>query len=330
MEYSHAICVEVASFGSTEPDAEAASRQRCIELDITQPGPNTFRKLAVVQSKKDLGVAIKAVSVKAAQLLDCRLSFDPVADRIVIINRDFKPVVATLLAAEGGSPAQPGRPIELKPYLPEILEPGSWAVLAASSGQHILDLSILPRRNITIVTTPDEFIESALLQGTKREYEPSQLTSPAKKGKLKEGDLADNATIVFQPAPAIPQPSLAPVQRGLATGVEGAIALGLHHPLEDLRAGDIAKILGPDGEDYTLTYDRTISLRLNSHVFTAQHSGLPENLIVIKVIRSPSGPIAPGTSGEVADKLQRMAEVWLREVRIHSQLSEHVSIYLLR
>ncbi len=79
----------------------------------------------------------------------------------------------------------------------------SWAVLATSSGQHILDLSILPRRNITIVRTPDEHIESALLQGTKREYEPSQLTGPTKKGKLKEGDLADNASIVFQPALAI-------------------------------------------------------------------------------------------------------------------------------
>lgn len=335
MEYSHAISVEVAPFGSTESDAEAASRQRCIELD-TRPGPNAFRKLAVVQSKKDLGVSIKAVSAEAAELLHCKLSFDPVADRIVIKNRNFKPVVAKLLAAAGGGdvPAQGGRPTELQPYLAEILEPGSWAILA-DSGQHILGLTILPRRNIAIVRTPDEAIGSAP-QGTKREYEPSQPAGPDKKGKLKEGDPMGEASIVFQPAPepsatpAIQDPGFSLVQHGLAAGVEGIVALGLRHPLEDLRAGDMAKILGPGGEDYTLTHDRTVSLRSNSHVFTARHSNLPEKLMVVKVIRSPSGPVPPGASREVAGKLQQMAEMWLKEVRVHSQLSRHVSTHIPR
>ena len=70
-----------------------------------------------------------------------------------------------------------------------------------------------------------------------------------------------------------------------------------------------------------------ISLRSNSHVFTAQHSGLPEKLKVVKVIRSPSGPIAPGESRDVAERVQRMGELWLKEVKIHSQLSQHVSTW---
>jgi hypothetical protein len=336
MEYSHAISVEVAPFGSTESDAEAASHQRCVELDA-QPGPNAFRKLAVVQSKKDLGVSIKAVSAEAAGLLHCKLSFDPVADRIVITNRDFKSVVAKQITAGGGdgggASPQAGQPTELKPYLAEILEPGSWSVIA-KSGQHILDLSILPRRNITITRTPDEPIESAP-QGTKREYEPSQAAGPDKRGKLGEEDSTGEASIVFQPAPGLSvasatlQPGLSLAQRRPAGGAEEVVALGLRHPLEDLRAGDMAKILGPGGEDYTLTYDRTISLRSNSHVFKAQHSDLPEKLMVVKVIRSPSGPVPPGASREVAGKLQQTAEMWLREVRIHSRLSQHVSIRIV-
>jgi hypothetical protein len=333
MEYSHAISVEVAPFGSTESDAEAASHQRCVELDA-QPGPNAFRKLAVVQSKKDLGVSIKAVSTEAAALLHCKLSFDPVADRIVITNRDFKSVVAKRIIAGGGdgggAPPQAEQPTELKPYLAEILDAGSWAVVA-KSGQHILDLSILPRRNITITRTPDEPIESAP-QGTKREYEPSQVAGPEKKGKLDEKDSTGEASIIFQPAlgasaaPVTSQPELSLVRRGPGGGPEESVTLGLRHPLEDLRAGDMAKILGPGGEDYTLTYARTISLRSNSHVFKAQHSDLSEKLIVVKVIRSPSGPVPPGASREVAGELQQMAEMWLREVRIHSRLSQHVSI----
>ena len=50
--------------------------------------------------------------------------------------------------------------------------------------------------------------------------------------------------------------------------------------------------------------------------------------MVVKVVRSPSGPIAPGESHAVVEKLRRMAEVWLREVKIHSQLSQHVSLAL--
>lgn len=329
MEYSHAISVEVAPFGSTESDAEAASRQRCVQLDA-QPGPNAFRKLAVVQSKKDLGVSIKAVSAEAGGLLHCKLSFDPVADRIVITNRDFKSVIAKRITEAGGggggAPPQAEQSTELKPYLVEILDPGSWAVVA-KSGQHILDLSILPRRNITITRTPDEPIESAP-QGTKREYEPSQVAGPDKKGKLDEEDSMGEASIVFQPAPG---PSVAPatLQPGPAGAAEEAVTLGLRHPLEDLRAGDTAKVLGPDGEDYTLTYDRTISLRSNSHVFKARHSDLSENLIVVKVIRSPSGPVPPGASREVAGELQQTAEMWLREVQIHSRLSQHVSIRIV-
>ena len=330
IEYSHAISIDVTPAGSTDSDAEAASRQPYVELNAAQSSPNAFRKLAVVQSKKDLGVTIKATTAaKKGLLLHCRLSFDPVADRIAISNRDGKSVVAKPL--NGGSPAQSRQPIELKTYFIEILESGSWAILTASK-QQILDLFILPRRNIAIVRTPNEPIGSAL-PGTKRRHEPSQpTTGEAKKVKSEEEGSVAQASIVFQPAPkaaeaqADPRLHLAPSQQenSLVTGGEGNAVLGLRHPFEDLRRGDRAKIIGPDGEDYTLSYDKMISLRSNSHVFTVQHSDLPEKLMVVKVIRSPSGPIAPGESRDVAERVQRMGELWLKEVKIHSH-SQHVS-----
>jgi len=328
IEYSHAISIDVTPAGSTDSDADAASRQRYIELNAAQSSPNAFRKLAVVQSQKDLGVTIKAsTTARKGPILHCRLSFDPVADRITISNRDGKSVLAIPL--DRGSPAQSRQPIELKTYFAEILESGSWAILTGSK-QHILNLSILPRRNITVVRTPDEPIGSAL-PGTKRQHELSQPTAgEAKKEKSGDKDSVAQATIVFQPAPEAIEAKAEPPrqqEKSLTTGGQGNAVLGLSHPFEDLRLGDRAKIIGPDGEDYTLSYGKMISLRANSHVFTAQHSGLTEKLKVVKVIRSPSGPIAPRESRDVAERVQRMGELWLKEVKIHSQLSQHVSIW---
>lgn len=108
-----------------------------------------------------------------------------------------------------------------------------------------------------------------------------------------------------------------------AGGEDRGLILGHRHPFEDLHTGDTAKILGPKGEDYMLSsYDTMISLQSNSHVFSAQHSQIPEPLVVVKVVHLLSGPIIPGESRTVVEKLRRVAEVWLREVTIYSQLSQ--------
>ncbi|KAK4145313.1 uncharacterized protein C8A04DRAFT_26820 [Dichotomopilus funicola] len=171
------------------------------------------------------------------------------------------------------------------------------------------------------------------LQGTKRPHESSQLTGESKRGRLGD-ERVDQASIVFQPAPEalVAQAAATPEPRHQhAVGDEArALVAGFRHPFEELHTGDTAKILGPDGEDYTLSYDKRISLRSNSHVFSAHHSQVPEQLVVVKVVRSPSGPIALGESYTVGDKLRRTAEVWLREVKIHSQLSQHKKASVVR
>jgi hypothetical protein len=121
IEYSHAISIDVTPAGSTDSDADAASRQPYVELNAAQSSLNAFRKLAVVQSQKDLGVTIKATTTaKKGPILHCRLSFDPVADRIAISNRDGKSVLAIPL--DRGGPAQSKQSVELKTYFVEILE----------------------------------------------------------------------------------------------------------------------------------------------------------------------------------------------------------------
>lgn len=238
----------------------------------------------MVQYKKDLGVTIKvSTAAKAGLALHCRLSFDPAADRIVISNRYIKSVVAKPL--DRVSPAQPRTPIELKPYFVETLESGSWAI-CTSSGHQLLGLSILPRRNITLSRTPDQAIGLAV-SGIKRPYEASQpTTGEVRKVQPREDENPNQANIVFQPAPEAVDAAQAEPHLPPAPGQWEAV-LGLRHPFEDLRAGDMARIIGPDGEGYTLSYDKTVSLRSNSHVFTAKSSDIPDKLMVVKVVRSP-------------------------------------------
>ncbi|KAL2163548.1 hypothetical protein VTH06DRAFT_5606 [Thermothelomyces fergusii] len=354
VEYSHSLSVKIAPVKHTDSEAEAASRQVCFSLGpITQSGPNSLRRLAVTQSKRDLGICIEAVAA-AVKLLNCRLSFDPAADRVVLMNRNFESMTAKMsvnVEGGGGGGPQSIRSIKFEPYLSELLDTGSWAIFSAS-GQHVLNLFLLPRRNISIARSPDDpgALAPAPLQGPKRKYEQSQPTGASKKGRLENDDdgdgdgdgdsdsddLGDKASIVFQPAPYAPEPEPVPpshrqvaFSRSFVAQAEESAVERTRHPFEDLRAGDVAKIVGPDGEDYTLTYDKTISVSSNSHVFKAQHSGLPEKLAVVKVVRSPSGPVAPGSSRKVADEVDRTAEVWLREVRIHLQLSQHASVVRL-
>lgn len=140
----------------------------------------------MIQSKRDLGIAIQAVAptATATPLLSCRLCFDPVADRIAITNRDAESVTANLMSECADGPPEVKSSIKLKLYMSEVLESGSWTILTAA-GQQVMGLSILPRRNILIVRSPEAPIEPAA-RGAKRER-GSQPSNPAQEGEVKRG-----------------------------------------------------------------------------------------------------------------------------------------------
>ncbi|KAI1340610.1 kinase-like domain-containing protein [Xylariaceae sp. FL0016] len=71
------------------------------------------------------------------------------------------------------------------------------------------------------------------------------------------------------------------------------------------------------GVDYTLTRGKDIAANGASSVYTASHSMFPGKTIVVKVIKT-----AKNSSDAVdPEKVISAAELWLREVKIHSQLS---------
>ncbi|KAH8836617.1 hypothetical protein MCOR01_011575 [Pyricularia oryzae] len=369
---SQPMTVQLHPLGDIKAGAEATSRYRRAVLDVAAnasgtalPGALAYQKLFVTQSKENIGFTIQATAYvpptqarqrippkDVAQLLHCTFVFDPAADRIVLRNLDNKSVTFKTLAREK-MPAELGlegkdlsiprsvQSVEIEPDDFKLLEAGPWAIYAAS-GQEVLEFSILARSGISII--PNPIVPSnakTTLQGTKRQLASSQAgdPGPSKKGKFREPDKEDKATIVFQPVPvqAVRQFDYPSALAKTPASVPAANAAGRGllpfrgHPMQYLHAGDKARIIGPSGEDYTVTYDKQLAMRENCHVFTAQHFSFPEDngAAVVKVIRLPSGPVKQGESGKEAQKIYNLGKVWVQEVRNHLRLSEHLSIVRL-
>lgn len=364
---SQPVTVQLHPLGDIKAGAEATSRYRRAVLDVAAnasgtalPGALAYQKLFVTQSKENIGFTIQATAYvpptqarqrippkDVAQLLHCTLVFDPAADRIVLRNLDDKSVTLKTLAREkmpaelglegkGLSTPRSVQSVEIEPDDFELLEAGPWAIHAAS-GQEVLEFSILARSGISIIPNPTVPSNAkTTLQGTKRQLASSQAgdPGPSKKGKLREPDKEDKATIVFQPVPVqavrqLDHPSAsarAPASVPAASAAGRGLLPFRGHPMQYLHAGDKARIIGPSGEDYTVTYDKQLAMRENCHVFTAQHSSSPEDngAAVVKVIRLPSGPVKQGESDKEAQKIYSLGKVWVQEVRNHLRLSEHV------
>lgn len=285
-------------------------------------------KLAIAQSSKYVGFTIQSADSagmrSGGQCLDLhfRLFFDPGKDRMVILNMATKHMIAKDIGEMASS-----KEIRFETQSLTMLDAGSWAIFGPS-GRHALDLSILPRRHTSISRGAYEEPTSRAAS-SKRPLETSQPLDPAKRGKHDggkdvEGDDAGSTTVVFQAVPLSPSA----VIQAPATGQADTATLVplVTHPLEQLGVGDRACIIGPGGDEYVLTRGTNIMTNTNTKVFRAQHSQVPGGLAVVKVIRTPSHDVQPGASDPSAMQVRRAAEMWLREYKIHSKLSQHVSI----
>ncbi|KAH6705535.1 kinase-like domain-containing protein [Verticillium dahliae] len=164
---------------------------------------------------------------------------------------------------------------------------------------------------------------------SKRPLEISQPLDLAKRGKYDDDKQAEegivrSTVIVFQSVPLAPLTDVS----ASTTGQGHDVPL-VAHPLEQLRMGDKADIIGLGGEEYVLTREANIMTTRNTQVFQAQHSQLPGDMAVVKVIRTPSHDIQLGASDPSAMKISRAAEMWLKEYKNHSKLSQHTTVVRL-
>ncbi|KAL7916950.1 hypothetical protein ACQKWADRAFT_317710 [Trichoderma austrokoningii] len=155
------------------------------------------------------------------------------------------------------------------------------------SNEHILDITIFPRRYISFVTEPPG------RQGTrKRPFGPisSQHGFAAnKRAKLTDTSEESSASTIFQTAPTHPlvEESDAPGTPSDVSDSDVSAVPDLCHPLEELRLGSTLKVSSDTREeDYRLTRIANLSVQRNSLVYKAYYSKIPTRLAVAKVWRS--------------------------------------------
>ncbi|WQF77023.1 Putative serine/threonine-protein kinase, active [Colletotrichum destructivum] len=318
----------------TPQGSSNTSSQQPVILDAAAgPDGPAVSKLAVEQSGRDMGFHILVDSVCRQSMnprmitlgdaLNLNLYCDPGGDRIVIINMHADSIILERFAGQQDNVSAITRSvIELKPSTPTFLDPGLWSVFATAEELHILKLSILPRQYVSVTAVE---AHTRRRQSSKRVLEASQPMKPVKKGKLEESSLKPGGTIAFQAAPASDDVGVVAV-RG-AVEKPCWIASSVRHPLEQLEPGAKANITD-HRENYTLTYCETIMLMKNSLVFKAEHSRVP-GVAVVKVLRTPSYPVSSGMPDESAPKIVHSSEMWLKEVKNHSKLSQHTAIVSL-
>ncbi|KAL2755614.1 hypothetical protein ACRALDRAFT_1076843 [Sodiomyces alcalophilus JCM 7366] len=324
---SKPMAVRVAPRGSTH----AVSRQPIILDAAAGPDGPAVSRLTVAQSGHDMAFHILADPVPGRSInprklilgeaLNVDLYCDPSGDRMIIINLNTDIIKLKRSAAGQGEDSAVARPaIELKINTPIFLDPGSWVISTTEEERHMLQVSILPRGYVSSMAVEAHTWNR---QSSKRAFEASQPIAPVKKGKLKDASPEPGATVVFQAVP-VSQDESAVATREVA---EKSAVPGIHHPLERLEPGATAKIISRHG-GYSLTHCETIMLMKNSLVFKAMHSNIP-GVAVVKVLRTPSYPVESGMPDESATKIVRTSEMWLKEFRNHSKLSQHEAVVRL-
>ncbi|KAF0315939.1 map kinase kinase skh1 pek1 [Colletotrichum asianum] len=322
----------------TPRSSSSAVLRRSVRLDATadsEPGGPAVSTLAITQSEHEMGFRILADSASerpdnprmmtVGEALDLGVYCDPSGDRMVFVNQQRDSITLRRLADDDENSAVERMMIEILPSTPCFLYPGAWGIFTQGEDLQIIRLSIYPRECFTIT---DNATETRGRRNLKRTLEASQPEVPVKKVTVvgrEPRPQASAAAVLFESVPIPDDTGSAAMLR--ATLESQHVTASVGHPLEHLRPGARAKITSSQG-DYAITYGENIMFARNSLVFKAENTRIP-GPTVVKVLRTPSHPVTPGVPDESASKIARTSEMWLKEFKNHSKLSEHVAIIRL-
>ncbi|KKO99459.1 hypothetical protein THAR02_08438 [Trichoderma harzianum] len=254
--------------------------------------------------------------------------FDPNSDSVMLLNKtshDGEQFIA--IKRQLASPEE--APTRIESCEGAMLGPASYSI--SWSGKPILDMTVIPRRYISL----DPQNRKPKMNSRKRALEEeeedededeeedelsSQSTSPpAKRSKTKETSDESNAGAAVQ----VKQPTNdAVAASGFSSTTSDDLEFNfdliadLCHPLEELKLhGSMRVATRAEDNDYTLVREGDVAVQPNWLAFPARHSGFPKKAVVVKTLRSHSGT-----------DLNTVSTDWLNEVKNHSQVSKHRSI----
>ncbi|KAK4224000.1 kinase-like domain-containing protein [Podospora fimiseda] len=302
-----------------------------LHAEVAEGEEGEHNVLAVTQTDRDIKFSVRIPGQRQIDELWCELYYDPASDHAILVNRSEVPFKLYRISRQ--PPESPGEHFELNPNFTRALAPGTWRIKVDDT--EVLDFRILEKRPARLrgpSFSSSESSQNELVTVTgKRSFvaDEDDPLSPQKRRRPSDPeDKSGDGVIMILPAKT--NPLVFPLPPADA-GKELATSNG--HPLLDMQAEEtveLPKIKLPTGaelDEYSISKKEQIAQSGLSTVFTADHSKVPEGVIVVKVLKTRS-PAVPNNEAAMAKNVIRQADIWLRELQYQENL-DHKSIVRL-
>jgi len=322
---------------SVSPGSQDNCEWLALHAEVAEKDEPQHKVLAVTQTSRDIKFSVRVPTDRSGEgastprpPLWCELYYDPASDNQILVNRSDIPLNLSRVSQQPTSPG-PGLEYVVNPGSPRALSPGTWRINV--NDVDVLDFRILEKRQVAYRVPSTSSSEGSTLSDMVNSSGKRSFVGDEEEGrdrKLRITDAAggkDDGVIMFLRPKT--DPLVFPLPTASASNSNRKeVAPFAGHPLLEMQKDETVEI--PDGcemESYTITKGEPIASTSLSSVFKANHSSVPEETIVVKVLKT-----RPPASSNVVTKPQeaernviRQADIWLREFQQHSKL-EHGQI----
>ncbi|KAK0732520.1 kinase-like domain-containing protein [Apiosordaria backusii] len=318
---------------SVSPGSHENCEWLALHAEVGDGDDTEHSVLAVTQTHRDIKFSVRIPGQRRNDELWCELYYDPHSNDQILLNRSEVPF--KLYRVSQQVPGSPREHFELKPNFTRALAPGTWRIKI--DDVDILDFRVLEKRAARARLLSSSSSSDVSTMGGqlvhvtgKRSFvadDDDEPSTPEKRMRPSEPeDKNEDGVIMFLPATT--NPLVFPLP---GTGKEISTSNG--HPLIDMESDSVVDIPGvrlPGGaeiDEYTIAKRDQIAASSLSTVFTADHSDVPDGVIVVKVLKTRTSAL-PNNEAAVAKNVIRQADIWLRELQYQENL-EHKSIVRL-
>lgn len=319
---------------SVSPGSQDNCEWLALHAEVAEKDQPQHKVLAVTQTSRDIKFSVRVPTDQSGEgastprpPLWCELYYDPASDNQILVNRSDLPLNLSRVSQQPASPSA-GLECVVNPGAPKALSPGTWRI--SVNDVDVLDFRILEKRHVPYRVPSTSSSEASTLSDMvnssgKRSFVAEDDEGRDRKLRITDGTGGkDDGVIMFL------RPKTDPLVFPLPTASNNRkeVAPFTGHPLLEMQKDETVEI--PDGcemESYTITKGEPIASTSLSSVFKANHSDVPEETIVVKVLktRPPASSSVVPKPQEAERNVIRQADIWLREFQQHSKL-EHGQI----
>ena len=321
---------------SVSPGSQDNCRWLALHAEVAEKEQSQHKVLAVTQTSRDIKFSVRIPGEEDHESprppLWCELYYDPASNDQILVNRSDVPFVLCKASLKPATESDSPEEFEVKPGFHKALKPGTWRIKFNESD--ILDFRILeknPARRILPSSSSDISTLSDMVNSAgKRSFVADENDTLGPEKKLRQsqdvdsdGKSKEDGVIMFLPAKTNPLVFPLPKAEAGKAGKEVAVTHG--HPFLELQPDETVQVPGGcELDEYAITKKEPIAATTQSSVFTADHSKVPDGVIVVKVLKTQT---PNGTAMETRNVI-RQADVWLRELQYQEGL-QHKSIVRL-